>query len=207
MGPPIFVGGDHEDALLSVEDRNASMGPPIFVGGDHDSLRPSAPRARPLQWGRRSSSAETSPYARVSKVAWLLQWGRRSSSAETSTTSTRACARRSFNGAADLRRRRRGQDAQMALGARQLQWGRRSSSAETAGSNSSVTPSTSDGDFERWCPVTAWPHGRRSWWCRMSSDYGQMHLASGHGGPRGTSLLADASGVAIQLSPAPFMTG
>ena len=37
----------------------ASMGPPEFTGGNRMHMRPPAPQALPLQWGRRNSPAET----------------------------------------------------------------------------------------------------------------------------------------------------
>src|SRR4051794_40154896 len=64
---------------------------------------------RELQWGRRSSSAETLPPSILTQVQAQLQWGRRSSSAETP-----------------------GPAALMPRWPALLQWGRRSSSAETA---------------------------------------------------------------------------
>ncbi len=58
MGPPIFIGGNENEAADMAAFCNASMGPPIFIGGNSDVRRRNRPTLLRLQWGRRFSSAE-----------------------------------------------------------------------------------------------------------------------------------------------------
>ena len=65
-----------------------------------------------LQWGRRPATAETTKQKAEREATIMLQWGRRPATAETEHRRRAPHAgRRCFNGAAVLRRRRRGGDA------------------------------------------------------------------------------------------------
>lgn len=58
------------------------MGPPPFIGGN-TGKREDVVKQIGLQWGRRSSSAETLGVDVIRHPGYGLQWGRRSASAET----------------------------------------------------------------------------------------------------------------------------
>ena len=82
MGPRIFIRGNVALPPTHAGEPRASMGPRIFIRGNWSRTRAPPPR-RPLQWGRGSSSAETSHCRRLTRANPALQWGRGSSSAET----------------------------------------------------------------------------------------------------------------------------
>jgi len=92
MGPPIFIGGNGQDAEQIARRLWASMGPPIFIGGN--TIR----RPRPT-------------------LFCSLQWGRRFSSAEIGNLPRKRKDRGSFNGAADFHRRKYAGRRQELIGA------------------------------------------------------------------------------------------
>jgi len=129
MGPPKFIGGNIIGRGTRIYPGKASMGPPKFIGGN-GPLRGATHAGLGLQWGRRNSSAEM-------RTRPLNQ----------------AAVRKSFNGAAEIHRRKwppgaddgRPKEASMGppkfIGGNAnlpphlqrrmwLQWGRRNSSAE-----------------------------------------------------------------------------
>src|SRR5215510_1462971 len=133
MGPSIFIDGEMPPPPRLGAGTAASMGPSIFIDGE-ERLASSSPSDRlALQWGRRSSSTESSLTASPPAPGWnALQWGRRSSSTESNHQWGEWCRRHKasmgpsifidgetpsqpppppqggtrFNGAVDLHRRR-----------------------------------------------------------------------------------------------------
>ena len=98
------------------------MGPRIFIRGNHGIPVDTLTFDAVLQWGRGSSSAETSSASKGNADVMLLQWGRGSSSAETAESGAYGVAYVV------------------------LQWGRGSSSAETGRcSKTTIRPSGFNG--------------------------------------------------------------
>ena len=81
------------------------MGPRIFIRGNLHEL-PAAHRARPASMGPRIFIRGNCPLQLGTIDRCMLQWGRGSSSAETSSHRSRTRRRAGFNGAADLHPRK-----------------------------------------------------------------------------------------------------
>ena len=133
MGPSIFVDGDPAGRSASAPTRSGFDGAVDLRRRRHVSAGMTNETSTQLQWGRRSSSTETAQAVRQGgDVGIELQWGRRSSSTETprlnrdeqikllasmgpsifvdgdaSRSRLRTSCTARFNGAVDLRRRRR----------------------------------------------------------------------------------------------------
>src|SRR6266487_3968326 len=108
------------------------MGPPLISGGNLMSTMDV--RLTKVGFNGAAAHQRRKPPGDVLDdfMKWLLQWGRRSSAAETRATVRRDDGyRRRFNGAAAHQRRKRERRKDVSHPSKTLQWGRRSSAAET----------------------------------------------------------------------------